>query len=291
MSGPANEIWILARRTPFLVVAWFISRHLFLATGLGYLTYSLFDWFDHEADSKKKLAVSKWLKGEPYTRLDIMALIIGRFDWLYGSTLLTIRGFFRASLVTVIAWALYLGYDAAVNIVYGVGVFFSVFPIWFPGGFVIWIFCDYFSLIVIRRYLEKALVSPILALIRAFLIGICFIFVGFVVMNFYFAYRILKLYSLSLSLSLIYKVPAIAVLAILTGRSAEFGAYAPTLLLYTWLILFAIGALFSQLIYWGFKSVTGMQGIIKQGDRHPIRAIGFVAMVIIFCATLTLSYL
>ena len=189
MSGPANDIWVLARRTPFLLVAWYLGHQLPLAAGLAFLTYSFFDWFDrNEANNK---SISAWVKGERYNQLDIKRAIVNVFDRLYGSPLKGIGGFCRASLVTIIVWALYLIYIAAMAPPRDRVRFFlnPKFIETFPSFLAIWIICDYVSLCVIRRYLEKAFSNPFWSIIKAFLIGICFILLSFFISNIYFTFH------------------------------------------------------------------------------------------------------
>jgi hypothetical protein len=101
VSGTTSLVGTLGRRAPFLAAAAAVGRPLFVATTLAYLTYSLFDWFDRkEASAPRKRAISAWLKGQPYQQLDLKSVVVGAFDRLYGFPLISITGFFRASLVS-----------------------------------------------------------------------------------------------------------------------------------------------------------------------------------------------
>jgi hypothetical protein len=105
VSGTTSLVGTLGRRAPFLAAAAAVGRPLFVATTLAYLTYSLFDWFDRkEASAPRKRAISAWLKGQPYQQLDLKSAVVGAFDRLYGFPLLSITGFFRASLVSLIIY-------------------------------------------------------------------------------------------------------------------------------------------------------------------------------------------
>jgi hypothetical protein len=57
---------------------------------------------------------------------------------------------------------------------------------------------------------------------------------------------------------------------------------APAFLVHLWLILFAVGAFGVRLLNPVFRLVARAQWFLKQGDRHPLRAIGMVAAVLVF---------
>jgi hypothetical protein len=57
---------------------------------------------------------------------------------------------------------------------------------------------------------------------------------------------------------------------------------APAFIIHLWLPLFAISSLFVKLVYLIFRAVEWAQWFLKQGDAHPLRAIGIVATIIVF---------
>jgi hypothetical protein len=61
---------------------------------------------------------------------------------------------------------------------------------------------------------------------------------------------------------------------------------APAFLVHLWLILFASGALGVRLLNPVFRLVAWAQWFLKQGDRHPLRAIGMVAAAVVFGGTM-----
>jgi hypothetical protein len=58
--------------------------------------------------------------------------------------------------------------------------------------------------------------------------------------------------------------------------------FAPALLVHLWFLLFAAGALGVRLLYPIFRAVESAQWFLKNGEQHPLRAIGMVAAVLVF---------
>ena len=61
-----------------------------------------------------------------------------------------------------------------------------------------------------------------------------------------------------------------------------FGIMRPAFIIHLWLPLFALSSLVVQLIFWIFRAGEWAQWFLKQGDAHPLRAIGIVATIIVF---------
>jgi hypothetical protein len=57
---------------------------------------------------------------------------------------------------------------------------------------------------------------------------------------------------------------------------------APMFLVHLWLLLFALGALGTRCLYPIFRAVVWAQWFLKQGDQHPMRAIGMVSAALMF---------
>ncbi len=56
----------------------------------------------------------------------------------------------------------------------------------------------------------------------------------------------------------------------------------PAVIIHLWLPLFALSSLFVKLIYLIFRAVEWAQWFLKQGDAHPLKAIGIVGTIIVF---------
>ena len=65
------------------------------------------------------------------------------------------------------------------------------------------------------------------------------------------------------------------------GRSI-FLTMAPAFIIHLWLPLFALSSLVVRLVYLIFRAVEWAQWFLKQGDAHPLKAIGIVATIIVF---------
>jgi hypothetical protein len=57
---------------------------------------------------------------------------------------------------------------------------------------------------------------------------------------------------------------------------------APIFIINLWIPLFALSSLLVRLIYLLFRAVEWAQWFLKQGDAHPLKAIGVVATIIVF---------
>ena len=56
----------------------------------------------------------------------------------------------------------------------------------------------------------------------------------------------------------------------------------PEYFVYGWLILLGLGAIGVRLLYPLFRALDFAQWFLKEGDRHPLRAVGMVAGVLVF---------
>ena len=57
---------------------------------------------------------------------------------------------------------------------------------------------------------------------------------------------------------------------------------APALIIHLWLPLFALSTLIARLVFWIGRAVEKAQWFLKQGDAHPLKAIGMVATILVF---------
>jgi hypothetical protein len=58
--------------------------------------------------------------------------------------------------------------------------------------------------------------------------------------------------------------------------------FAPAFFVHLWLPLFAFGALSVRIIYPVFRFIEWAQWFLKQGNQHPLRAVGIVAAALVF---------
>jgi hypothetical protein len=240
--------------------------------------------------------------GAPNTNL-IWAIYINTFDSIYTSPLLNFRAFRRSAVVSTMIWSLVLL----------VPWFASIFSLWHSPmmfraplfrmiipdliiSLLVIIFTDYISLLFARRFLDLARRRPISTSIMASVVGMLVILIGY--MLFTVAIAVLGAAGLSLSFDTTRdsmsnyveqsfegdKVPDYKELPLLNLLllPLSFKVMAPALIIHLWLPLFALSTLIARLVFWIFRAVEKAQWFLKQGDAHPLKAIGIVAIIIVF---------
>ena len=66
------------------------------------------------------------------------------------------------------------------------------------------------------------------------------------------------------------------------GLGSPLGILSPAMIIHLWLPLFALSTLIARLVFWILRAVEKAQWFLKQGDAHPLKAIGIVATIIVF---------
>ena len=270
---------------------------LFDLLGLGvpfYLsaaTYAVFAWLDSNASDEATKVISSWLHGHSQDKPDLGNLIISAFDRIYTSPLFSFRAFRRSAFISTMIFFLmilvpwFVGFAEIwdtpllrqfrqTNIHY-----YSITIIEFSAFLFITILIDYISLLIVRKFLVLARCSPIGATIMSSVIGFIVLIVSFVsiiyvivIGSFWIDYpsvQMPRLYSLFQAFK-----PVILQLFFLFMR--------PAFIIHLWLPLFALSSLVVKLIFWSFRAVEWAQWFLKQGDAHPLKAIGIVATTIVF---------
>lgn len=229
--------------------------------------YTIFVFIDKKASGPAKKALSNWLKAEPYVRFDLRAAVVGAFDSIYGTPLLSVNSFRRSSLYTLIVGVLWLGFFLSIGRWQSIGVELFVLETFIP-VVVLTIVSDYLSLFIVRKCLDLNR-NIILQLILALVFGIStvmLIYVGAIVL--YAKISFLQIfekndYDWGLFYSFAVNMPA-------------------ALLVYLWLPAFVVGAVTLRVIKPFFAIVKWMQWFIKRGADHPFEAIGLTAAVLNF---------
>jgi hypothetical protein len=135
--------------------------------------------------------------------------------------------------------------------------------------------------------LSKSLYQPIFSLIVAFIIGTLNITLSYVIIQLICFLTIpARHFGISPSLTVIYEGILNMVGLVLIHPYWTFRFIEPALWVHIWLLLFALGAAGYRLICWFFQAVVGVQSVIRQGDKQPIRASGMVAAVLVFFGAL-----
>jgi hypothetical protein len=265
-------------------------KDVFAALGLGTpfmlaaVTYGLFYWLDRNASAQATGAISGWLKGEEYRRIDIRPAIIAVFDRIYRCPLLTLKAFFRSVKISLAVW---MGYSFVYNQINpsnkadlsNPNVYVSD---WVTIALLMLLFviiADYISLFIVRKCLTfggNRLVLPLMIAFCSGFLAICLIFT-------------LVIVTLTTLIMIGHGKPdqigyALRIMfnGLLENHEKLLANFAPALLVHLWLLLFAMGALGVRFVFPIFRVITWAQWFLKQGDQHPMRAIGMVAAALMF---------
>jgi hypothetical protein len=259
------------------------------AIGLGapfYLaaaTCGFFFWLDRNASAQATRAISEWLKGQPYGRIDVRLAITAAFDRLYTSPLLRLRALLRSAMLSSIIWIVYTLYRVGIAAFGRMATDPQPIYLAFFGFLVSIILSDYISLFVVRRCLffagERPIASLFLAAAAGSLVIIASLAIGMEIML--LSLGIMQHYHAQDIVSAIYLLLPFMFTKVWFIMGIP-NLLAPALLVHLWLPLFAVGTLGVRLLYPIFRAVEWAQWFIKQGDRHPLRAIGLVAAVLVF---------
>jgi hypothetical protein len=260
-----------------------MSKHLFDLVGLGSttalvaMTYWAFRFLDKEASPRARRALSAWIQGRAFAPIDIRSAIVAMFDHLYSNPLFSIRGFARSSGISMAIYiAFYFSYVSRTAIHSTAITFINVsIYILVNGGTNI--ASDYISLFPIRKFLKAnnlpfwiTLFSPV------FITTICFVILNTVVSTLAFAH--------------FYDSPLAAFPGAVYFWTQFFSLKVPSwfypnmippMLVTLWLPLLAIGATGVRLLSGALRAILWAQWFIKEGNQHPLRAIGLVASAVV----------
>jgi hypothetical protein len=226
----------------------------------------------------------------PHNKPDLGNLIINAFDRIYTSPLLTFRAFRRSATISLVLWLLmyfvpWFFFSGSVttrllDIYYGDSIQLIV-------NAIIIVVMDYVSLFFVRRFLYMARIHPVAASVFSSVIGLMVVTIGLFMFRFLYVYVDL-FYNLRpaipIFIELVEHVWSIAfgITIDATGTLHFFNRMLPAFIIHLWLPLFALSSLVVQLIFWVFRAVEWAQWFLKQGDAHPLKAIGIVATIIVF---------
>ena len=71
---------------------------------IAIVTYAVFSWLDNNASDRATKVISSWLHGRSHNKPDLGNLIIGAFDRIYTSPLLSFRAFRRSAAISMMIW-------------------------------------------------------------------------------------------------------------------------------------------------------------------------------------------
>jgi hypothetical protein len=240
-------------------------------------TFGLFHYLDRQASADAKKAISGWLKLHDHGGVAIAGTLVELFDRLYPRPLLGWRAALRSTLLTSVITAL-----ALFEIAPTVAEFIEAFSK--EAGFPpIVIFLSnsvsgYASLFAVRQVLLVGRNRPLIALTGGALVGMFVVVVANLIRDLVFV-------------SWIYRTERGAQVYLETFSPAHL--FDPDLLrfslpalgVYLWLPLFGLGLLCLRGLSYFFPAARKMQWLLKQGDEHPLDAVGYVLATLVLAGT------
>ena len=208
---------------------------------------------------------------------DLGNLIISTFDPLYTSPLLTFRAFRRSAVISTVIWVLRLFIPYIIQFIKilnidgaalrGLAPIISALLIL---SLLATILTDYVSLLFVRHFLRLAQTHPIIASVLSSTAGL-------IVVTSFFVLLAITADTLT-HLNIYGNDPSN------TTEPLELFVIwmRPALIIHFWLPLLALSLLIARLVYLILRAVEKAQWFLKQGDAHPLKAIGIVATIIVF---------
>ena len=263
---------------------------------LGYATpfmyaagaYGFFHWLDENASDEAKALLTRTMSFKDYKNERIASALVEVFDRIYTYPLLRWRAFFRSLLFSTIVLAIYLFETDSLAIWK-----------WKAGDWTFWaiaflfnIFSDYLSLFVIRPLLVRSGTKPVTGLGLGAVSGAAIVLAGNFLRTVAIAPFVIHFMQVprdesslpDLLYGYFFSFANLERLVSLTMK--VFGAYMvfswPALAVFAWLPLFALGILTARFLTPMSWIVGRTQWFLKGGKEHPLKAIGYVAAVVVF---------
>jgi hypothetical protein len=258
-----------------------LTEHFGFAAPFGYavLAYGFFYWLDENASDEAKAALARTMSLKDYKSEQVASALVEVFDRIYTFPLLSYQAFFRSLVFTAVVTAIYV-FEVHLTPYIEKGWWFS------PGFWVGSLFnvpTDYLSLFVIRSLLFRSGTKAVTSLALAALSGTAIVMLANVL-------RVVVLMTLVFVRNGEWPeaLPYYHALQFLLGMHfLPIGTLFmwPAVVVFIWLPLFALGILVIRALIPLSWIVAKVQWALKEGDQHPLRAIGCVAAVVVFLGT------
>lgn len=253
-----------------------------MAGSLAGATYWLFNWLDRHASADANKAISQWIKGEAYRRIDLGDAVVHAFDRVYTAPLFTWRAFLRSASISIVCFVLpaLLVVTRSVNDLSAASGW-ALLAVELALSLTVVILSDYVSIFVVRLSLALSRRHLFGALLLAFVAGLAIVIGAFVAIA-NATLLVINQYADMTSASDwqrfvdVFVLLGLVKMGVLSALSATF--------VHLWLPLMGLGLLALRLSYVLFKAATWMQWFLAKGDSHPLRAVGLVATVVVFVA-------
>jgi hypothetical protein len=278
-----------------------LSKHFGYVTPFMYAAaaYGFFHWLDENASDEAKAALARTMRLKDYKNEQVASALIEVFDRIYTYPLLRWRAFFRSLLFTTVVSAIYLfeyyynggnftledclevvGRERECSPVSSVA---AVLGSWML-AFLFNVATDYLSLFVIRPLLIRSGTKPVIGLALGTASGVAITFVA----------NWLRM----VALGVLIHGPEPAQIAYLffgivdtirffpwSALGSDLFFVVPALAVFAWLPLFALGIVTARLLT-PLSSIVGRtQWFLKEGKEHPLKAVGYVAAIVVFLGT------
>jgi hypothetical protein len=245
------------------------------------VAYGVFHFLDAKASGQAKRAISSWFKPFRHDKAAVAAAMVEVFDRLYTTPLLGWRAFLRSTCFTLAVTSIFVVEMFPLRALFAPLEEIAYFII--RAAILSNIVSDYVSLFVIRRWLVVAGYRPLFALLTGPLAG------GFVIVLVYYVRDVVLVWFLwgGAFFGLMSWLKGFLVWVWLPFESSDFPTssfllFWPAVAVLLWLPLFALGALFVKAVNSFVWAVGKTQWFLKQGQHHPLQAVGYVAAVIVF---------
>jgi hypothetical protein len=241
------------------------------AVGYAALAYGLFHWLDEKASDEAKAALARTMLFKDYKNEQVASALVEVFDWIYTYPLLSWRAFFRSLLFTTVVSTISL---------WETGLLFRKWR-WASLSSLLLILLfnfltDYLSLFVIGPLLIRSGTKPVIGLALG-AVSAAAIVLG---ANYLRTAGLLLQDAQSYATAVSEYAYTLHNWSLFEHGMMPFGLAA--LAVFVWLPLFALGILVVRLLSPLSWMVGRTQWFLKEGKEHPLKAIGYVAAVVVF---------
>jgi len=255
------------------------------------VTYKVFSWIDKEISEQAKMALASTMSLTTIKNKGVAAALVEVFDRIYSDPLLSWRALARSSLFTLVIAALFIFEIRNTALLQDLEKNANGFVIAraFAATFIVNALSDYLALFVIRPWLRAAGNRPLLALLTAMFLAVLVVLIGMIIRAFVIVYLFpetprppqpVKLDPESMEW-VIWSISGLLRFAVVSVL--------PAAAVFIWLPLFAIGILLVRLLKPLSWLVSNVQWMLHEGEKHPLKAVGCVAAVSVFIASVGLQ--
>jgi hypothetical protein len=154
---------------------------------------------------------------------------------------------------------------------------------------------DYISLFIVRHWLVKAERYPITSLLVCSMIFILLVVLGYILRMFVidasFIFPGVNTFLEELHYSASYFLFSVKSGTLLSAIFTPCLVLAPALIVFAWLPLFGISLLLIRLLNLLTPVVAKTRWFLKEGNDHPLIAVGYVAGAIVFVIAVALRFI